>query len=62
MSSQKTVFVVLLQLQFLTTPVLDLTNTFANPTSNKSNVFERDWSKFIVDYFDIDWSNLLNLD
>ena len=41
-------------------------NTFANPPSNKSNVFERDWSKFdqenfILDYFDIDWSNLLNL-
>ena len=40
-------------------------NTFANPPSNKSNVFERDWSKFdqenfILDYFDIGWSNLLN--
>ena len=47
--------------QFLVSP-----NTFANPPSNKSNVFERDWSKFdqenfILDYFDIDWSNLLNL-
>ena len=41
-------------------------NTFANPPSNKSNVFQRDWSKFdlenfVLDYFDIDWSNLLNL-
>ena len=41
-------------------------NTFANPPSNKYNVFERDWSKFdqenfILDYFEIDWSNLLNL-
>ena len=40
-------------------------NTFANPPSNKFNVFERDWSKFdqenILDYFDIDWSNLLKL-
>ena len=41
-------------------------NTFANPPSNKSNVFERDWSKFdqeifILDYFDTDWSNLLTL-
>ena len=46
--------------QFLVSP-----NTFANPPSNKS-VFERDWSKFdqknfILDYFDIDWSKLLNL-
>ena len=41
-------------------------NTFANPPSNKSNVFEKGWSKcdqenFILDYFDIDWSNILNL-
>ena len=41
-------------------------NTFANPPTNKSNVFERDWSKFapenfIWDYFDIDWFDLLNL-
>ena len=41
-------------------------NTLANPPSNKSNVFERGWSKFdqqnfVLDYFDTDWSNLLNL-
>ena len=47
--------------QFLVSP-----NTFANPLSNKSNVFERDWPKFdqgtfILDYIDIDWPNLLNL-
>ena len=41
-------------------------NTFANPPSNKSDVFEKDWSKFdqenfILDYLDTDWSNLLNL-
>ena len=47
--------------QFLVSP-----NTFANPPSNKSNGFERDWSKFdqehyILDYFDTDWSNLSNL-
>ena len=41
-------------------------NTFANPPSNKSNDFERHWSKldqenFILKFFDIDWSNLLNL-
>ena len=46
--------------KFLVSP-----NTFANPPSNKS-VFERDWSKFdqenfILDYFDTDWSNFLNL-
>ena len=40
--------------------------TFANPPFNKSNVFQRGWKKFdqenvTLDYFDIDWSNLLNL-
>ena len=45
--------------------VLVSQNTFANPASNKSNVFERDWSKFdqenfILDYFGKDRSNLLN--
>ena len=48
-------------LQFLVSP-----NIFANPPSNKANVFERDLSKFdqdnfVLDYFDMDWSNLLNL-
>ena len=68
MLSQKTSFVVILQLPFLTIypSFLVSSNTFANRPSNKSNVFERDWSKFdqenfILDYFDIDWSNLLNL-
>ena len=47
--------------QFLISP-----STFVNPPSNISNVSKRDWSKFdqenfILDYFDIDWSNLLNL-
>ena len=46
--------------QFLISP-----NSFANPPSNKY-VFERDCSKYdqenvIFDFFDIDWSNLLNL-
>ena len=45
---------------------LILPNIFANPSSNKYNVFERYRAKFdqenvIFDYFDIDWSNLLNL-
>ena len=49
-------------LQFLVSP-----NTFANPPSKKSNVFERDWSNFdkeifVLDYFDIDWPNILKLD
>ena len=47
--------------QFLISP-----NTLANPLSNKSNVFEMGLSKFdqenfILDYFDIDCSNLLNI-
>ena len=41
-------------------------NTFADPPSNKSNIFERDWSNFklenfVLNYFDIDWSNILKL-
>ena len=48
--------------QFLTYP-----NTFTDPPSNKSNAFERDWSNFdhenfVLDYFDIDWPNILKLD
>ena len=38
-------------------------NTFADPSSNKSNVFEMDWShfdeeNFVLDCFDIDWPNI----
>ena len=48
--------------QFLISP-----NTFADPSSSKSNVFKRDWSNFdqknfVLDYFDIDWSSVLKLD
>ena len=48
--------------QFLISP-----NTFPDPPSNKSNVFGRDWSNFdqenfVLDYFNIDWSNILKLD
>ena len=48
--------------QFLISP-----NTFADPPSNKSNVFERDWSNFdqenfVLYFFDIGWSNILKLD
>ena len=47
--------------QFLISP-----KAFANQTSNKYNVFEREWLKFdqktfSLDYFDINWSNFLNL-
>ena len=45
--------------QFLISP-----NTFADPPSNKFNVFEGEWSNFdqenfVLDYFDIDWPNIL---
>ena len=48
--------------QFVISP-----NTFVDPPSNKSNGFEKDWSNsdqenFVLDYFDIDWSNILKLD
>ena len=48
--------------QFLISP-----NTFADPPSNKSNVFERDWSNFeqtnfVLDYFHIDWLAILKHD
>ena len=48
--------------QFLFAP-----NILANPSSNKSTVFERDWSKFkkenfILDYFDKIWSDIVQLD
>ena len=48
--------------QFLISP-----NTFADPPSNKSNVFERDWSNFeqtnfVLDYFHIDWLTILKHD
>ena len=42
-------------------------NMFGNITSNKSNIYERDWSKFdrknlILDYFSTDWEDLLKTD
>ena len=48
--------------QFLT-----FLNAIADPASNKSNDFERDWSNFdlenfVLDYFDISWLNILKLD
>ena len=42
-------------------------NMFGNITGNKSNIYERDWSKFdeenfILDYFSVDWEDLLKID
>ena len=42
-------------------------NIFGNTASNKSNIYERDWSKFdresfILDYFTIDLEDLLKID
>ena len=40
---------------------------FDNISGNKSNIYERDWSKFeqenfILDYFSVDWESLLKID
>ena len=40
---------------------------FGNILGNKSNIYERDWSKFdqenfILDYFSVDWEDLLKTD
>ena len=40
---------------------------FCNPPANKTNIFEKNWSKFnhenfILDYFDINWPRDLKLD
>ena len=42
-------------------------NMFGNISGNKSNIYERDWSKFdqekfILDCFSVDWEDLLNID
>ena len=42
-------------------------NVLSIPLCNKSNILERDWSKFnkenfILDYFDKNWSEILELD
>ena len=41
-------------------------NMFGNITGNKSNIYERDWSKFdpenfILDYFSVDWEDLFKI-
>ena len=40
---------------------------FGNVSGNKSNIYQRDWSKFhrenlILDYFSVDWEDLLKND
>ena len=40
---------------------------FGNVPGNKYNIYERDWSKFdrenfILDYFSVDWEDLLKID
>ena len=42
-------------------------NIFGNISGNKYNIYERDWSKFhrenfILDYFSVDWEDLLKID
>ena len=42
-------------------------NVFSNPSCQKSDIYEKNWSKFVqqnfvIDYFDKDWSDLLQLD
>ena len=42
-------------------------NMFGNISGNKSNIYERDWSKFdrenfILDYFSVDWKDFLKTD
>ena len=39
---------------------------FGNISGNKSNIYERNWSKvdqenFILDYFSVDWEDFLRL-
>ena len=48
--------------QFLFAP-----NVLSNNSCQNSNIYERDWSKFyqtdfLLDYFDKDWSDVLQLD
>ena len=48
--------------QFLFAP-----NILSNPSYSRSNIFERYWSKFnkenfILDYFEKNWSDILQLD
>ena len=44
-----------------------ISNLFVNSPGNKSNIYERDWSKFdrenfILDYFSVECEDLLKID
>ena len=44
-----------------------ISNLLRNITDNKSNIYESNWSifdreKFIVDYFSVDWEDLMKID
>ena len=44
-----------------------ISDIFSSPLSNKSNIYERDWSNFdqenfILDYFSIDWKEMLKIE
>ena len=46
---------------------LIVSNIFSNHPSNKSNIYERDWSNFdqknlILDYFSINWNETLKIE
>ena len=46
--------------------VLFIPSMFSDSPDKKSNIFERSWTnfnqaEFVMDYFDKDWSNILNL-
>ena len=46
--------------------VLFIPSRFSDNPATKSNIFERSWinfnqAEFVMDYFDKDWSNILNL-
>ena len=46
--------------------VLFIPSMFSDNSDTKSNIFERSWTnfnqaEFVMDYFDKDWSNILNL-
>ena len=47
--------------------VLFIPSMFSDNSDTKSNIFERSWTnfnqaEFVMDYFDKDWSNILNLE
>ena len=44
-----------------------ISNIFGNIPGNKSNIYEKGWSKFDrenfnLDYFSVDWEDLLKID